>query len=101
MSWSDPEIKQPPRSLVTWHWLIEQEMQEHGDEWANVVSVQVVHEDSLNRLFDDGYGSHGGDPFTVWTETRVYFPVQYDGAVWAGSVSRHPDGQVTEPVGGG
>lgn len=37
--------------------------------------------------------------FTIWTSDRVYFPVQYDGMGWVGSVPRNPCDEATSPMG--
>lgn len=86
--------------MATWRQLISKTMRSHGDDWTNVVSMTLT-EGDLDRKFDDDYGLFNGQPFTVWTETRVYFPAGYDGAEWCSSVSRQPDGKPTEHVGGG
>lgn len=84
---------------TTWSKLIYDEMLKHSDCWAYVVSSTLTG-DQLEKSFDCGFGLEEGEPFTVWTEKRVYFPVCYDGAEWCGSVSRHPDGNPTEHQGG-
>ena len=64
--------------------------------------------DLLNHLAfhgeakDDIVGAcaKGYDTFTVWTETRVYFPATYDGDVWVTSVPRNPCDEAKSPVGG-
>ena len=58
-------------------------------------------DDEFDRRFDAGYGGTRGDPFTAWTETRVYFPVQYDGSEWVGSVPRNPCDEKSSHMGGG
>ena len=72
----------------------------HGESWEDTVDSTLTDE-QLDKEFDPGYGLQKGDPFTVWTESRVYFPIQYDGSEWCGSVSRNPDGKVTFHLGGG
>ena len=79
---------------------MEEEMKSHDDSWDNVVSCTLT-EEELRESFDDDFGGQEGKPFTVWTETRVYFPAIYDGAEWVESVSRNPDGKPTGHVGGG
>ena len=83
-----------------WKSLIILDMTRYDDSWDNVVSCTLT-EEELCKKFDDGYGSHEGKPFTLWTKTRVYFPLVYDGAEWVGSVSREPDGIPTTHFGGG
>jgi len=83
-----------------WKSLITEEMNNHDDSWDSVVSCTLT-EEELSKSFDEGYGWIEGKPFTVWTKTRVYFPAVYDGMEWVGSVSRNPDGNPTQHVGGG
>ena len=85
---------------ITWRKLITEEMERHNDSWENVVSVAAKDLDRVfDEQFDNEFGSVEGDPFTIWTDRRVYFPTQYDGQEDCGSVSRHPDGQPTEHIG--
>ncbi len=101
---------------TTWRAAISAEMAKHGETWADVVGQSIGpalrgYEDeaetaekaaavSFDRPFDDGYGGVDGDAFTVWTQTRVYFPGIYDGAEWCASVPRHPNGVPTPHIGG-
>lgn len=85
--------------MTTWRKHITDEMERIGDTWADVVQYTLTDEE-LDVEFDDGWGGTEGKPFTLWTKRRVYFPVMYDGAEWCGSVSRNPDGQPTDHVGG-
>lgn len=57
--------------------------------------------EETQRQFYGGYGGSEGKPFTYWTETRVYFPVVYDGSEWVESVPRDPCDEATFHVGGG
>lgn len=84
---------------TTWRKCITVEMAERGDSFDNMVSVAPADVD-LDKEFDPGYGSANGAPFTLWTKTRVYFPVVYDGAEWVSSVPRDPCDVATEHVGG-
>ena len=86
--------------MKSWKEMIEKEMQENNDIWSNVISC-TLSEKELIKEFHEGFGLVEGEPFTVWTETRVYFPVCYDGNEWCGSVSRYPDGIATNHMGGG
>ena len=86
--------------MESWKSMMEEEMKSHDDSWDNVVSCTLT-EEELRESFDDDFGGQEGKPFTVWTETRVYFPAIYDGAEWVESVSRNPDGKPTGHVGGG
>ena len=69
------------------------------DGWENVVKCTLT-EAELDVPFDSGYGGSRGKPFTLWTKTRVYFPVVYDGAEWVSSVPRDPCDAPTLHVGG-
>lgn len=75
-------------------------MSYNGETWEDVIDC-TLSEELLNQKFDSGHGGTEGEPFTLWTNKRVYFPVCYDGAEWVGSVSRNPDGAPTSHVGGG
>ena len=86
--------------MESWKSMISEEMTKYDDSWDNVVSCTLT-EEELRESFDDDFGGQEGKPFTVWTETRVYFPAIYDGAEWVESVSRNPDGKPTGHVGGG
>jgi len=87
--------------MTTWRKLIVDTMSDYGETWMDVQSC-TLSEDDLDREFDDGFkGAPDGEPFTVWTHDRVYFPVMYDGSEWVASVSRYPDGVATRHIGGG
>lgn len=85
---------------TTWKRLIEGEMVERGETFADLESCTLT-DAELTAEFDAGYGGTEGKAFTAWTARTVYFPVCYDGAEWVGSVSRHPDGKPTTHQGGG
>lgn len=85
--------------MDNWKKLIKYEMQEQGETFDDVVECTLT-EQQLLVEFDSGYGSSGGEPFTLWTTNRVYFPVVYDGDEWVESVSRNPDGKPTHHFGG-
>jgi hypothetical protein len=87
-------------SIQTWRKLIGNEMSDCGDSWKQVVSCTLTSEE-LDVEFDTDWGAVEGKAFTLWTHTRVYFPVCYDGAEWVSSVSRNPDGHPTNHQGGG
>jgi hypothetical protein len=57
-------------------------------------------EEEMDIEFDGSFGTSKGKPFTAWSETRVYFPVVYDGAEWVGSAPRNPCGEATKHQGG-
>lgn len=84
---------------TTWRKMISDEMSRCGDAWSDVESCTLT-DAQLDVEFDSGFGISKGEPFTVWTTKRVYFPAVYDGSEWADSVSRHPDGKATTHVGG-
>jgi len=98
--------------MATWRELIEREMAEQGETWDGIVSVALPEQPAatdwgepefvadLDAEFDNGYGGINGCPFTVWTASRVYFPVVYDGAESCGSAPRNPGDVATEHVGG-
>jgi len=84
--------------MTTWRELIYEEMKNQNESWADVVSHT---EFDLDRKFYGGYGISEGEPFTLWTKKRVYFPVVYDGMEWVSSVPRSPRSkEVTRHVGG-
>lgn len=86
--------------MTNWRILITREMDIHADGWENVVQC-TLSDKELDKKFDNDFGAAEGEPFTLWTLSRVYFPVTYDGAEWCASVSRDPDGLPTGHVGGG
>jgi hypothetical protein len=85
--------------MTTWRKLISVELESQGETWADVETMTLT-QPELVVQFDSGYGGEEGEPFTMWTKNRVYFPCCYDGAEWCGSVSRHPDGKPTNHIGG-
>lgn len=85
--------------MATWRELIDFEMKAHGDSWDRVVKTTLTSQ-QLDEVFSNGYGSSEGRPFTLWTAHRVYFPVVYDGAEWAGSARRDPCDEATQHQGG-
>ena len=68
-------------NMESWKSMISEEMKSHDDSWDDVVSCTLT-EEELYESFDNGFGGEEGKPFTLWTKTRVYFPVCYDGAEW-------------------
>lgn len=105
--WHSPEVldktaqERRKRHTVTWRQLIDVEMQVNEDSWDNMEFIAIDDQDSLDAQFDNDYGSINGCPFTAWTTEHVYFPIQYDGAEWVGSVPRHPNGKALRHQGGG
>lgn len=69
-----------------------------GDCFENITCT--LSKEELEAEFYSGFGSPNGKPFTAWSDKYVYFPACYDGAEWIEYVSRNPDGQPTEHVGG-
>ena len=88
-----------PTDIMSWQTAIADEMRANGETWDDIVSC-TLDGAGLNARFDSGYGGSRGEPFTLWTHKRVYFPVVYDGVEWVGSVSRKPNGVPTPHVGG-
>jgi hypothetical protein len=74
-------------------------MSEYNEKWEDVVSYVPDDGKWLDYLFDDTYGSIEGEPFTLWTKGRVYFPMVFDGSEWVASISRNPDGVITKHLG--
>lgn len=85
--------------LMTWRDALAEERKESGDE-TPVVHVAPA-EAALDIKFYGGYGGAHGPAVLIWTEKRVYFPVQYDGAEWLGSAPRNPVDDGQDHVGGG
>ena len=86
--------------MTTWKEQIEKAMQNSGESFADVISC-TLSEEELNVEFNDGFGYAEGKPFTLWTKDRVYFPTCFNGAEWAASVPRNPNGIPTPHVGEG
>jgi hypothetical protein len=84
---------------TTWREMIGEAMAENGESWKDIVHTTLTDEE-LDTEFDDGYGGSEGCPFTLWTETAVYFPAVYDGAEWVASVPRNPCDMAMGHVGG-
>lgn len=82
----------------TWREMLTGAMAEAKDEGP--VLVLAPDEASFDVQFDSGYGHAQGPPVLAWTETRVYFPVVYDGAEWLDSVPRNPRDTGQPHVGG-
>ena len=84
---------------TTWRKELTSVMSLNGESLDDIVANTMTDED-MDLEFDSVFGGTEGCEFTVWTENRVYFPICYDGAEWAGSVSRNPDGVPTAHQGG-
>ena len=86
-------------NMTTWRKEIMQRMLENKDkDITNYVTTLT--EEELDISFDAGYGGTAGLPFTLWTTWHVYFPCEYDGSEWAGSVDRNPTQNPTYHQGG-
>ena len=83
---------------ITWREMIDRARDEAKD--GPIIKCTLTDE-QLDVRFYRGYGGREGEPFTAWTEARVYFPAVYDGAEWVESVPRDPCDEVTDHVGGG
>lgn len=94
---------------TTWRDQIILECERHGDTFPHTVMLgprRSYEEDadavySLDHQFDSGYGDPEGCSFTAWSDSRVYFPICYDGAEWCGSAPRNPCDTALEHQGGG
>ena len=84
-------------AMQSWREMLDLEMSEHGESWADIEQC-TLSDQELDERFDSGYGSIEGRPFTVWTQSSVYFPTEYDGAENVGRVARHPDGRPTRHI---
>jgi hypothetical protein len=74
-------------------------MSDDADTWREMIEghlngeflVAVAPDESvLDVEFDGGFGIAKGPAFLAWTETRVFFPVVYDGAESVGAAPRNP-----------
>lgn len=84
--------------MTTWRYEFDTARNLEADS-SPIVAV-APNQDVLNVEFDAGYGSSNGPEVLIWTETRVYFPVVYDGAEWLGSAPRNPTTEGQSHVGG-
>jgi len=74
--------------MTTWRKALEEEMRDLSD--SGPVLAVAPDDAAFDVEFDDDYGSPRGPRVLAWTETRVYFPVCYDGAEWLSSAPRNP-----------
>jgi hypothetical protein len=95
MTWRDISRK---KMMGSWRNMIQKEMAKRGDSWQ-FTEYCTLSDEELDREFCSGYGSPEGEPFTLWTITRIYFPATYDGSEWVESIARHPSKEVTWHVG--
>ena len=84
--------------IATWRILINAEASRHNDILDSCFKC-TLSESELDQKFNTGYGTIEGLTFTAWSNNRVYFPVQYDGSEWCGSVVRNPDNNPTNHLG--
>lgn len=85
---------------TTWRELIQKEMKKNNDSFDNIEFSISREENWLDLDFDRGYGFKEGPPFSLWTKTRVYFPVTYNGSEWCSSVPRNPSEEIIKHIGG-
>lgn len=102
--------------MTSWRQEINAEMLQHGDTWDGSIvvfgrskwndgheNVDLTDVDAcLDRMFfPNDFGAIDGLPFTLWTNDRVYFPVEYQGGVeGVSSVPRNPVAEASEHKGG-
>lgn len=87
--------------MTNWRELILKAMEIYGESLKDIIS-NTLNEQEMDVKFSRGHKAGlEGQPFTIWTDKRVYFPAVYDGSEWVESVSRNPDGNATHHIGGG
>jgi len=86
--------------MASWRSLITAALVEQGETWADV-EYNTLSDRGLDREFDDELERRAGEPFTMWTKERVYFPIirSGDGFTRVGSVPRHPNYEPTSHIG--
>jgi hypothetical protein len=85
---------------TTWRVILTKAMALNEETWKNVEAHTFNDEtDPYPNLRADRVESRLA--FTLWTKDRVYFPATYDGSYWVDWVSRNPDGNAKEAIGGG
>jgi hypothetical protein len=85
--------------MTTWRKEIVDAMEEVYDSWDNVVGC-TLSDGELDVEFNADFGTVEGQAFMLWTKSRVYFPVVYDGSEWVSSVPRNPCEEKKQHVGG-
>lgn len=85
--------------MTNWYALIGREMSNNNESWSDIVESTLT-DVELHQLFNDGFGTEEGVPFTVWTNGYIYFPTCYDGSEGVASISRNPNGIPTYHIGG-
>jgi len=81
--------------MKTWRALISDELARQNESWDDVYSGTLL-DSELDAEFAEGAL---GEPFTLWTHDRVYFPVLLEAGQAVASVSRLPDGLPTQHIG--
>lgn len=79
---------------ATWRKLIEKAAK------TDIIIACTLSEEELDEVFDDGFGTSEGRPFTAWSKKYVYFPVVCDGAEWVERAPRNPCKEACSHVGG-
>jgi len=82
-----------------WLDLLRKEMSDQHEDWAEALvdAGTLAHVEASVRPYSD----EACKPWCVWTDSRVYFPVVYDGSYSVGSASRNPTVGGAGPFGGG
>lgn len=83
-----------------WRELLTSALCEHGETWADV-EFNTLSSWQLDREFDRECERGGGEPFTMWTDKRIYFPIvrSRDCVTCVGSVPREPSQEPTCHIG--
>lgn len=82
---------------TTWRKLISEALSKCSLSWADVVFCTLT-DAELDVEFDRTWGGPEGKPFTLWTEDRVFFPVEYDGWESVKSAPRNPCDEATRHI---
>ena len=93
---ADPNLH-PPRTpgFVTWCELLLVALHAQNETTADIVNTAPAGTEWLHVEFKPRAWQLEGCPFTVWTKTRVYFPVTDRLSEWVGSVPRAPNDEAT------
>lgn len=75
--------------MTTWKKMLTEAMASNDECWDDVAGHTPLGM-NFDEEFDAAWGYAEGQAFTLWTEQRVYFPVEYDGSEWVESVPRNP-----------